>query len=103
MTILDINDNGKPEPRHVCKQVRNASRQSWTNRLFNLLFMVLIKRARFSGQKALRSLHQGQSSTRPAAPFAQLKKLSDGDSENLAQKIRGISGVQNVSLAEAVR
>ena len=65
-------------------------------------YLPSISSTKVSGQN-IRNLHQGQSATRAASAVAQLKRLSDGDSESLAQKLRTISGPQNVSLAEAVR
>jgi hypothetical protein len=40
---------------------------------------------------------------RAAAAFAQLKKLTDGDSETLAQKLRAISGAQGPMLENFLR
>jgi hypothetical protein len=40
---------------------------------------------------------------RAAAAFAQLKKLTDGDSETLAQKLRAISGAQGPMLENLLR
>lgn len=53
--------------------------------------------------QAFRHLHQGRWSTNAASAYAQLKKLTESDSETLAQRLKTISGDHNVSLAEAVR
>ncbi len=56
--------------------------------------------SRAAASARTRLLHQ---SSAPASPFANLKKLSPSDSEQLFKRVVAVVGEKNASLAEAVR